>query len=955
MEINENIELKRIFDIIKNKKTLIGIILVLFIIFGFLYSYCYVVPEYKSTTTLLIIPNSNDEDRTITTSDLTLNSGLISTYSNIAKNSKVLKQVISNLQLDMTESQLLSSIQVNILKNTHIIEITVINKDPEKAKNITKEIANVFLTEIKEIYNLENIGIIDEAQLPNRPYNINHIKDILMFLMIGVVLTTGYIVVLYLFDNTVKNEDDVNKYIKIKALGYIPIDNNKSEIVDRSNSKSYVAECINTIRTNILYMNSTKNAKTILVTSCTPKEGKSWTSANIAVAFAETNKKVLLIDSDMRKGRANKIFNVKKADGLSNYLYFITGDEKKDLKLGKKYIKETEIPNLHILTNGTIPPNPSELLGSNEMKQLLELLKNAYDMIIIDAPPCKLVSDSIVLSTIADSTILVANSEKTKISDLIEAKKSIEIVDGKIIGAIINKVKIASREYGNSYYYGHNTAENEKYEVQETKKITVNEVIEDAIENMKQEKIKRIDETKITKENQITIEDINADNKENIEIEENNEKISYDDLERIITNQNEYLKNLGETISDVKIRVNNSALENKLKEQKENKEKEELKTYIDKKLEEINENDKSEEVKEYIDKKIKQMQEDNSRNEEIKEYFDKKIEEINENDKSEEVKEYIDKRIEDIQKDNTKNDEIKEYIGQKLEELKANNEENLYTEISNISKKVESYDNAERINNIFDEINSIKTNYSQLTEQIENVKNTENEEKTENIENTILAIKTKLDESIEKSKLKEIKDKEKEEQLRETQEERENKLNEYISQKIEELQLNNKETLVAEIDNIKEDIEIYSHTEDINNILKEVNDIKEKIHTDDSKKMDNIFEQISSINEMITNLKDSYLELSNIIKSNDTINEEIQPENNYSEVIDNNDYNDDNEENKSNIIDIKLFNRLKYRKQEFSFEEDIYYEDLEKTAMYVIPIPEVKNEEDVSRKYESFI
>ena len=373
MDRNENIELKRMLDILNNKKGIIVLILILFIALGYLYSYCYVVPEYKSTSTLLLIPN---DDETVTSSDLTLNSGLISTYGNIAKNSKVLKQVINNLNLNISEEQLLNKIEINIIKDTHIMEISVSDIEPQMATDIAKELANVFLNEIKQIYNLNNIGIVDEAQLPNIPYNINHIKDMFVFFGIGMVVSFAYVIIIYLFDNTIKKEEDIEEYIKVKSLGCVPINNNKSDIINRDDTKSYITESINTIRTNILYMNSTKNAKTILITSCLPREGKSWMSTNIAVSFAETNKKVLLIDADMRKGRINKIFNLDNRAGLSNYLFNMNSDVENDVYLAKEYIKETKIPNLHILTNGTIPPNPSELLASSKMKELLAILKS---------------------------------------------------------------------------------------------------------------------------------------------------------------------------------------------------------------------------------------------------------------------------------------------------------------------------------------------------------------------------------------------------------------------------------------------------------------------------------------------------------------------------------------------------------------------------------------------------
>ena len=400
---------------------------------------------------MLLIPN---DDETVTSSDLTLNSGLISTYGNIAKNSKVLKQVISNLNLNIQEGQLLSKIEINIIKDTHIMEISVSDTDPQMATNITKELSNVFLNEIKQIYNLNNIGIVDEAQLPDTPYNINHIKDMFVFVCMGIVVSFAYIVIIYLFDNTIKKEEDIEEYIKIKSLGSVPINNDKSEIINRENTKTYITESINTIRTNILYMNSTKNAKTILITSCMPREGKSWISTNIAVSFAETNKKVLLVDADMRKGRINKIFKVDNRAGLSNYLFNMNSDVEKDVYLAKEYIKETKIPNLHILTNGTIPPNPSELLASEKTLDMIDKLKDIFDIVILDGTPGLIVTDALILSRIVDSTIIVTSHKSTKKDNLAKVKKDIENVGGKIAGVVINKVPVNVAKYESSYYYG---------------------------------------------------------------------------------------------------------------------------------------------------------------------------------------------------------------------------------------------------------------------------------------------------------------------------------------------------------------------------------------------------------------------------------------------------------------------------------------------------------------------
>lgn len=817
MEINENIEIKRLLDILKRKKFIIVFLLIIFITIGYLYSYNYIIPEYKSTETLLLIPNNVNESETITNSDLTMNSGLISTYSKIAKNSKILKKVIKNLKLNITEEQLLNKIEISIVKDTHIIKISVANKEPQLAKDITKELSSVFLKEIKEIYNLNNIGIVDEAQLPSSPYNINHIKDIIIFFGLGIFVSFVYILLVYILDNTIKKQEDIEKYIKVKTLGSIPINpNKKHEIVERNKAKSYIIECINTIRTNILYMNSTKNAKTVLITSCTPREGKSWVSANIAASFAETNKKVLLIDSDMRKGRANKIFNVDNEEGLSNYLYDITGDVNQDIELARKFIKETTHANLHILPNGTIPPNPSELLGSSSMKQLLALLKNIYDIIILDAPPCKLVSDSIVLATMADSTILVANSEETKIGDLKEAKKSIENVGGKIIGAIINKVKVNGKIYKKSYYYGHN-GQKHKSEMKKQTLITVDQLI-----NLAMPQLKAKDYNIFFEENEI----INVKKQEKQDYKYPKES----NINELFIKQDNYLEKMISDVSDIKVQLNSNNLKEKLSG-----------TFY------------KDNIEEAITKTINEWQQKN--NEEIKE----------------EIK-------------NINNATQLNRISNQLENVKTNYE--------NILTHIKQKDNSNEIQQIHNEIKNAKVSYKQFNSYTESL------------------IKEMNRNNLTKEQIQEI-----------------------LRQEIYNFEEQNKSNIQSDYGRLVKEIISSNNTK-----MEEMQEETKKILRQQISSID-YTDQINQMNEMIESLKDSYLELSNIIRTN-----------NKQEI------------NQNNIIDLKSLKKQKEQKNtkqriklQYSYKEDISFEELEKTAMYVVPIKKKDESNESSKSYESFM
>ena len=1004
MNKNENIEFKRMLDILNNKKRIIALILILFIALGYLYSYYYVVPEYKSTSTLLLIPN---DDETVTSSDLTLNSGLISTYGNIAKNSKVLKQVINNLNLNIQEGQLLSKIEINIIKDTHIMEISVSDTDPQMATNITKELSNVFLNEIKQIYNLNNIGIVDEAQLPDTPYNINHIKDMFVFVCMGIVVSFAYIVIIYLFDNTIKKEEDIEEYIKIKSLGSVPINNDKSEIINRENTKTYITESINTIRTNILYMNSTKNAKTILITSCMPREGKSWISTNIAASFAETNKKVLLVDADMRKGRINKIFKVDNRAGLSNYLFNMNSDVEKDVYLAKEYIKETKIPNLHILTNGTIPPNPSELLASSNMKELLAILKSIYDIIIIDAPPCKLVSDSIVLSTIVDSSVIVTNSGNTKISDLKEIKKSINIVGGKIIGAIVNKAKIKGKKYSKKYQ---NESDLNTYNKNE-KSQTVEELIEKAIPKLAEKNFDLFlyenDLVEEQEEEDILLEQIV--NNTNYEKNEN--------IQRFVNDQNKYLEKVITTVSDMKTQLNANIMQDSIKNKKQS---ETFQETISRKLDEIKEQSSSilkdeiqninnekdfekisseiEQVRTNYENILEQIKEINNKEEKfynnypdeidniyseiknVKDNYKEIIQEIKENNDvntNELVKQLNDKSLtqedvrdifkEEINDNRLTQEEIRDIFKEEIDdykqiiqEIKENNESNTNELIEQLNNEkltgedIKEILKEEVLNNIYtndiekiyEEVKDTKTNYEKLFEKLRDIPNIDiiaeqivnnkmtGEEIGEIFKNSISEIN--YEEDIEK-----------------------------IYNKIEDTKINYKNTIEEIVDiNNEKLLEVLKreekNKEQIQNLL---NDKMEEIQENNKKflqrEISNIdyTQQINQMNEMISSLKDSYLELSNIIRSNSIKNQYV--ENNSNNNI--NETNQNSEDNDDNVIDIKMLKKQKEQAKQrqkiksFSINEDISYAELEETATCIIKIPKNNIGNSSSQNYGNII
>lgn len=229
----------------------------------------------------------------------------------------------------------------------------------------------------------------------------------------------------------------------------------RKELIAELDPKSPISEVFRTLRTNIQFMNTKGKLKTILVTSTFPGEGKSWVASNLAVTFAQAGKKVVLIDADMRKGRQYNIFGISPIPGLSNYLSGVdVDDENRDITDIADYVQDTEVDNLFVMPAGNIPPNPSELLISPQMVDLLEQLKELCDIVIVDGTPNELVTDSLILTRLVDSTIIVTASKQTKKDNLRRAIQNIQNVGGKIAGVVVNKVPIAAKKYEQSYYYG---------------------------------------------------------------------------------------------------------------------------------------------------------------------------------------------------------------------------------------------------------------------------------------------------------------------------------------------------------------------------------------------------------------------------------------------------------------------------------------------------------------------
>ncbi|MGN1013586.1 MAG: CpsD/CapB family tyrosine-protein kinase [Clostridia bacterium] len=231
----------------------------------------------------------------------------------------------------------------------------------------------------------------------------------------------------------------------------------KSEIIVNDFPRSPVSESFRLFRTNLLYLFENDESKVICLTSSNAGEGKSWVTANLAISCAQYGKKVLIIDADLRKGRQHRIFKKSNRTGLSDLLKNLRGNLKEEdaQKIEEELtlkIQDTEVSNVYLLSSGPVPFNPSELLGTADIEFLLELLKKEFDLIIIDTPPASIITDALLFVNKVDYMFIVASSRKTKKEALVNTKKAIESVGGKIPGIILNQISTERRkEYAKSY------------------------------------------------------------------------------------------------------------------------------------------------------------------------------------------------------------------------------------------------------------------------------------------------------------------------------------------------------------------------------------------------------------------------------------------------------------------------------------------------------------------------
>ena len=443
----EEINLKEFWDYYTRYIVKIVIIVTIFVIGAFVYTKFLKTPMYSTSTTIVLVKadQENTTNDTITQTDITLNQKLVSTYRQIMKSKLVVQQVIDDLDLDIDYLTLSKKIDVQSIEDTEILKITVTNESAEDATAIANKLTKIFGDEVSKIYNINNVSVIDLAEVPTSPSNINTIKTVVIMALVGFVLSSGIVFIIFYFDDIVRDTETLEKESNLPILSKIFKDNSNVELIVNEKPNAAASEGIRNLRTSLQFSSVDEKLKTILVTSSVPSDGKSYVSANLAISFAQAGKRTLLIDCDLRKGRQHKIFSISGNEGLSNLLI-------EDVKNCSNYIFKTTINNLFLMPRGTFPPNPSELLNSKKNRLLIETLQKHFEIVILDGAPISGLSDSLILSSLVDKTIIVASINHTPKTELTNAKKALDSVSANVAGIVANRV-VAKKGTSGSYYY----------------------------------------------------------------------------------------------------------------------------------------------------------------------------------------------------------------------------------------------------------------------------------------------------------------------------------------------------------------------------------------------------------------------------------------------------------------------------------------------------------------------
>lgn len=431
------------------------------------FTYCFVKPEYTATAKLYVYNEKNDE-RYITSGDLTVSKSLVDTYLIIIRSDPVLEQVADRLRgtyPELTAKKINSLLTGSAINETEAFYISATSQNRQMATDIVNEIVEIVPDEIIRIVKAASVEVIEEAKVPDiDDYNWPIPRNAFIGFAVGLILSCGYILLANSMDTTVYGRNEIINNFKIPVIGIIPPHEEVASIKKKRSKDSEkmssilaqrfilnektsfaVSEAYRMARTNILYLPSEDSCKKIVIASAVASEGKSTCSINISETLAQAGKKVLLIDADMRRPRIARYLSIDKQEGLSEYLAGISDNA--------EIIKNTDL-GFDIIVSGNVSSSSAELLATPRVSALLDEYSRNYDYIIIDTPPVNVVTDATVLADKINGYLIAVRAGFSNVDDIKQMVHSLEQVDAKILGIILENVDPKAEMYGKYSRYG---------------------------------------------------------------------------------------------------------------------------------------------------------------------------------------------------------------------------------------------------------------------------------------------------------------------------------------------------------------------------------------------------------------------------------------------------------------------------------------------------------------------
>jgi receptor protein-tyrosine kinase len=411
-------------------------------------------PLYLASTRLFVSTNSGVSANEIYQGNLFSQERVLS-YTKLLTGKSLAQRTVDKLHLDMTADQLAAKVTASAPPNTVLIDVSVLDPSPVQARNIADTLSDEFVGMVSDLETPEEgarpsarVVVEEHASLPNNPVIPKTTRNLSIGLGLGVVLGIGLALLRDRFDNTVKNREILEEITDTGLVASIPFDKGrrKDPAISFTSDRSGTAEAFREFRTNLQFLEVDNPPRVVVITSSLPGEGKTTTSINIALALAEAEHNVVLVDGDMRRPKVDSYLDLIGSVGFSTVL---TGRASLH-----EVLQKTRFPGLTVLTSGAIPPNPSELLGSMAAQKVLTELRADFDYVIVDSSPLLAVTDAAVLAADSDGVFVIARFAETKREQLAHAVGNLKNVGARILGAIFTMMPARGNDTYYHKYYG---------------------------------------------------------------------------------------------------------------------------------------------------------------------------------------------------------------------------------------------------------------------------------------------------------------------------------------------------------------------------------------------------------------------------------------------------------------------------------------------------------------------